>query len=116
MLNILILAMALVPAPQRAFLWEYPTADLATGEVSRFELKVDNGEWTDVGRLASEDQVGAEKGSVIYTATIPALKLGAHTAQLRACNVAECGEPATANFTVSIKPAPPVNFRIGGER
>jgi hypothetical protein len=114
-----ILALALLSAPQppqRTFLWEYSTADLASAEVNRFELKVDDGAWTDVGRSASGDQSEAKPGSVIYAAPVPALTLGVHTAQLRACNPTECSEPLSMAFTISIKPAVPAFFRIGGNK
>jgi hypothetical protein len=101
-------------APQRMFLWEYSTADLTSAEVNRFELKIDNGVWNDVGRSGAADQSEAKPGSVIYEAPVPALTLGLHTAQLRACNATECSDPLSMAFTISIKPAVPAFFRIGG--
>jgi hypothetical protein len=114
MFTALILAIALVQAPQRLFIWEYSNADLAGAEVNRFELKIDDGAWTDVGRRGATDQTGVAAGSVIYSAPVPALTLGLHTAQLRACNVSECGDALSMAFTISIKPAVPAFFRIGG--
>ena len=114
MLNILILTVALQSTPTPTFLWDYKSADLSTGEVNRFELQIDKGEWTDVGRMAAADQSEAPAGSTTYTVNVPALTLGQHTAQVRACNPVECSEPAVLTFTISIKPVPPSNFRVGG--
>jgi hypothetical protein len=115
MLASLILIAALQIQTPPAFLWDYATADLTTGAVDRFELKLDAGEWTDVGRLASDDQSEAPAGTTTYTVRIPPLTLGAHTAQLRACNPVECSDVAELKFVVSIKPAAPGHFRVGGK-
>jgi hypothetical protein len=116
MLTTLILAAVLQIQTPPAFLWDYATADLTTGAVDRFELKLDAGEWTDVGRLASDDQSEAPAGTTTYTVRIPPLTLGEHTAMLRACNPVECSEPTSLTFVVSIKPVPPGHFRVGGKK
>jgi hypothetical protein len=116
MLDALILSTVLlqpVPSPKK-FLWDYSSADIAASEVNRFELKIDDGEWGDVGRLGSPDQSGATPGYVTYEAPVPALTLGSHIVSMRACNVTDCSDPLGLVFIVSIKPAPVINLRIGG--
>jgi hypothetical protein len=107
MFSALILALAIAqPAPAaKTFVWTYATADIDAGEVNRFELQIDDGAWTDVGRMASADQSGGSEGLTVYETPVPALKLGAHTASVRACNPVECSDAVSMQFVISIKPA-----------
>jgi hypothetical protein len=116
MLLSLILALALLPAPSKVFLWTYATADIEAGEVNRFELQIDDGAWTDVGRMASADQSGGSEGLTVYETPVPALKLGAHTASVRACNPVECSDAVTLPFVISIRPNVVKRVWIGGEQ
>jgi hypothetical protein len=117
MFTTLMLAAVLAqPAPTRpaVFLFDYATAQIAADGVNRFELQIDGGAWTDVGRTAAASQEGAPTGVVFYEARVPALTVGGHVAAVRACNAVECSDPVSLKFIISIRPAPVSNLRIGG--
>lgn len=114
MLPILILALALPLAPQQKSLyaqWEYRTASITEQQINRFELSLNGGEWTDVGRTGSPDQTGVEAGWVRYEHKLPLLAVGGHVWSVRACNPLECGEPIRTMFAITLKPEAPEKAR-----
>lgn len=78
--------------------WDYTATDTSEGAVTRFEVQIDNGDWTDTGLVVHA--VGAT-----YVFNTAFSTVGTHTAAVRACNATECGTPAT--MTISVLPAIP---------
>lgn len=105
-------AQAPVFSPGDALGWDYPDADTATYQVSRFEAQYDNGAWVAVGM----DVAGTANGITTYKTT-PAVTNGTHSVVVRACNVSGCGG-ASSPFAFAVLTAPasaPTNLRkIGG--
>ena len=75
--------------------------------VTRFELRVDTGAWTDAGKPAATGAANTVK------LAMPAMTPGAHAITVRACNAAGCSA-ATAPFSVTLVviPTVPANVRV----
>ena len=109
----LIASLAWLPMQQKSLYaqWEFPTALISSEQINRFELSLNAGEWTDVGRTASPDQTGVEAGSVRYESKLPVVPVGPHEWRVRACNVLECSEPLGTTFEITLKPSTPQKGR-----
>lgn len=106
-------AFAQVPAqPGQSFKWDQPTAEVAT--VARFEMKIDNGAFVDVGKQAANDATTPANMSS-FSRTIPALAPGLHTFVVRPCPATGSCGPESAPFAFSIVVlSQPTGLRIGG--
>ena len=70
----------------------------------RYELVVDNGTPTDLGKPTPTGQT--------YDVAFPALTPGQHTLIVRACNIAGCAASAPFPVSVVVIPTPPTTLRI----
>jgi hypothetical protein len=113
MFTALILALALLPQPQKSLYaeWDYRSSAITEQQVNRFEVSLDGGPWIDAGRTASPDQTGVETGYVRYELKLPLVAVGPHLWEVRACNPLECGDPLQSKFALTLKPEAPVKAR-----
>ena len=115
-----IIALALVTCAQAAgaqtrpgdtFKWNQPTSEVVS--IPRFELRIDAGAWTDVGKVEAND-AQTPAGTTSYRATVPALMSGSYTFAVRACpTTGTCGPEATPFAFAVIVISSPSGLRIG---
>ena len=69
------------------FAWDYPDAWIAEFNIVRFEIRIDidSGVAASVGMSNLSDQPGS------YTAPVPAMTVGQHLLEVRACSPVTCG-------------------------
>jgi hypothetical protein len=99
-------AQTTIPIPTTQKLaWDHS----APASVTRFELNVDGGDFTDVGKTAC-----AAPNAASFCAAVPALTQGAHSLVVRACNAAGCSAASAPPYAVIavVIPAAPVNVRL----
>jgi hypothetical protein len=109
-LSVVVTAQTQVIIGTERFAWDYPDADLASGAVTRFEVKYDDGAFTSVGIPTETADI---PGGKTYKVQFSALKPGTHTVTARACNVDVCSEPmAPLGFVLAVVPSIPSNPRI----
>lgn len=72
----------------QSFAWDYLDADVASGAVVRFEIRIDQDDatLTDAGM----SRIGTAES---YSTPIPALTSGDHTWDVRACSAVLCSDP-----------------------
>jgi hypothetical protein len=90
--------------PGQLFKWDHPVAQNAL--VTRFELRIDSGPFTDVGRTLAND-TQTPSGMQSFSFVIPALSTGPHTYVVRACpTTGSCAESAPFAFGIVVISAP----------
>lgn len=99
--------------PNQRIGFDYLDADRAQYQVTRFEISIDGGSWT---QTATQENVFPDTLAGATTHSVaPALTPGNHTISFRACNVAGCsGGTSPFAFTYSIVPPGGTNVRIVG--
>lgn len=103
-----------VATPGQAFGVDYPDAAFTAGGVTRFELLIDAGTWTDVGLPTKQNDPQTPAGSSTYRIPIPAVTPGTHTVSVRACNTVLCGSGTPLAFLFGVQPATVPAVRIIG--
>lgn len=98
-------AFAQTATPNQSLSWEAPSASAEM--VTRFEVKYDNGSYTDVGMVPVPGQPNR------YYAPLPALITGQHTVVVRGCNAAGCGPDSTPTFTFTMVAGVPTVIQGG---
>ena len=95
--------------PGQQFSFDYPTSAVIDFGIRRFELKIDNGNYQDVGLPMG---VAGNAELTTFRIPIPAITPGQHTAVIRACNDTGCsGDSNIYTFTMVIIPVPS-NLRV----
>jgi len=91
--------------PGQSFGFDYLTADFTQYSVTRFEMQVDGGAWTDIQVPEIADDANTLPAAHTYKVAIPPLATGAHTVSFRACNA----NPAPNNCSAA---SAPLNFNM----
>jgi hypothetical protein len=107
---ILILILLTVPLQSQPILkaaWDYPDSEI--GNIIRFEVKIDNGQYQSVGIPAQESFPTTLSGNHTYTYPVPFTTSGTHTFVVRACDNTECSFDVGVVFKWI---GPPQNLRI----
>lgn len=76
--------------------WDYADAELPT--ITRFEVKVDTGNWIAVGIPAPEVFPDTLAGHHTFTYTLPSVANGPHSFLVRACDDVECSFEVSKPF------------------
>lgn len=105
-------ALAQVPAqPGQNFKWDQPTAEVAS--IARFEMKIDNGAFVDVGKVLAND-ANTPPNFQTFARVIPALAPGTHTFVVRGCPATGACGPESNPFAFAIVViSQPTGLRIG---
>lgn len=111
LLAIVLLTIANVAAAQVPFpippgyriCWDQSTP----ADVTRFESNLDGGAFGDVGKVPE-----SATSPNSFCQPFPAVTLGTHNYQVRACNVYGCSATLPFDFTVGVVPGVPSNIHI----
>lgn len=77
-------------------------------DVTRFEVRLDQGAWTDAGKTACPSPNAAS-----FCGALPAMTHGAHSLTVRAVNAAGASAPSNAvDVNVIVVPSAPVTARL----
>lgn len=88
-------------------IWDYDDTQISA--ITRFEVKVDTGNWQSIGIPFAELFSTTLPGHHSYVYIIPTVSNGQHSFQVRACDSIECSFEATAPFKLI---GPPKNPRV----
>lgn len=95
--------------PNSNFRWDISTFEVTESQISRFELRLDNGTWIDVGLVRVTNDPTTPPNNSTYEYPLATITTGLHTAQVRACNPVGCGpESNTVSFRMLALPGAPV--------
>lgn len=85
--------------PGQLFKWDQPTTQVAS--IDRFEIKIDTGPYTPVGKVAAND-AQTPAGQSSFSFPIPALTPGPHSYVVRACPLTGACSPDSPSFAFSM--------------
>jgi hypothetical protein len=91
-----------IAGPNSRYQFDFNTLNFNETGVTRFELRVDNGNWTSIGIATVILDPNTPPGETRYEHPVGVLSIGSHTTEIRACNILVCGNPSNAvtfNYT-----------------
>jgi hypothetical protein len=74
------------------FQWTYTQAQIDSGQVAKFQVQIDTGEWVDSGLTVLPPRT--------YDYELPAQSAGDHVVRARACNANECGAALVVPYSI----------------
>jgi hypothetical protein len=88
-------------------IWDYSDVELPT--INRFEVKVDTGNWVDIGIPAPEVFSTTLAGHHSYVFILTSVSNGPHAFYVRACDATQCSFEVSSPYKLI---GPPKNPRV----
>lgn len=102
--------------PGQSFGFVYSDTDLKNYSITKFEMSIDSGAWTNIKLPPSSPApppLDTDPDKKEYTILIPPLTPGDHNVRFRACNSALCSDPTVPlNFSFVVVLPVPSGVRI----